>query len=167
MELRPSNQIRQEKHFPSSISLRGSLIHCQCGRQYVGCTTQELHNRVNKHRMNVHKKFMLHGLSRHCTLEFPEDNYHISITLIDRVKVLHQIDLETLKRSEVFWIYTLKTLQPTANIYVYSWDVPHSQRNSKKSLALSGTTNRIKENNISLHIISTHYHPQALKSPEP
>lgn len=36
------------------------LIHCRCGLQYVGHTTQQLHNRLNKHRANIKNKFNLH-----------------------------------------------------------------------------------------------------------
>lgn len=41
------------------------LLECICGAQYVGRTIQKLHLRINKHRANVRKGFLHHGVSRH------------------------------------------------------------------------------------------------------
>lgn len=41
---------------------------------YTGRMIQKLHIQMNKHRSNRKNKFMLHSISRHCTLEHPEKN---------------------------------------------------------------------------------------------
>lgn len=38
-------------------------IHCHCCLQYVGRTNQKLRNRINRHRANVKKGFLLHNIA--------------------------------------------------------------------------------------------------------
>lgn len=88
------------------------LIQCMCGKQYVGRTTQKLHNRINRHRANIKKKFQLHGLSRHCANEHPECTRPYIVYPIDQIKASVQDRFGRLKKREIYWMYRLKTLQP-------------------------------------------------------
>lgn len=89
------------------------LLQCICKRQYVGRTIQNLHKRMNKHRANIKKGFLLHGVSRHCSTEHPAVPHPITVTPIDFIDPTVQNRFETLKKREMFWIYRLKTLQPS------------------------------------------------------
>lgn len=93
------------------------LMECPCGRQYVGCTIQKLHQRVNKHRANICNKFLLHRFSKHISQEHisqehPLDPIPFKINPIDHVPFFIQNRFEQLKKREVFWIYKLRSLQP-------------------------------------------------------
>lgn len=69
-----------------------------------------LHNRQNRHSLNIWKTFFLH---EHRLLEHPGDLNPITIIPIDHVKESTSNRFEVLKRREAFWIYKLRTLQPT------------------------------------------------------
>lgn len=73
------------------------IIECPCGLQYVGRTIQKLHLRVNKHRANIQNKFMLHGLSRHCSIDHPSALKPFKITPI--YQCLYRIDLNNLRKG--------------------------------------------------------------------
>lgn len=87
-------------------------ILCCCGHQYVGRTTQKLHTRINRHRANIQNKFLLHGLSRHCTIEHPNEKQPFRGIPIDHIKAMMQNRFDKLKKLEIYWMYRLKTLQP-------------------------------------------------------
>lgn len=86
------------------------LIECCCNRQYIGRTTQPLHKRINKHRANIHNKFLLYGLSRHCTVDHPDAKKPFKITPIDHINISAHDRFEKLKKRKVYWIYKMKTL---------------------------------------------------------
>lgn len=88
------------------------MIQCIFGKQYVGRTTQELHNRINQHRANIKKGFWLHGLSRHCTQHHQGEVHPFKVFPIDHIASNVHNRFEQLKKREVYWIYRLKTLQP-------------------------------------------------------
>lgn len=88
------------------------LVECICKKQYVGRTIQELHDRMNKHRANIKKKFLLHGVSKHCTFKHPDTSGPIKLIPIDQIESNVQNRFDILKKREMFWIYRLRTLQP-------------------------------------------------------
>lgn len=88
------------------------LIQCQCGKEYVGRTTQKLHDRLIQHRANIKKRFLLHGLSRHCAQHHPDATNLLTVFPIDHIRTTTHNRFEQLKKCVIFWIYRLKTLQP-------------------------------------------------------
>lgn len=88
------------------------LIECVCGQQYIGRTIQKLHLRLNKHRSNIKKGFIQHGVSRHIHNLHPGIENPIKITPIDHIPSEIPNRFERLKNKETFWIYKLQTLNP-------------------------------------------------------
>lgn len=86
-----------KQHLTCSSSYVIYLIECKCGTQYVGRTTQQLSRRLNKHRENIKKKFLLQSVSRHCAQEHPDDPNPIRITPIDHVDMSTHNRFTTLK----------------------------------------------------------------------
>lgn len=78
----------------------------------MGRTTKKLHNHINKHQANIKKKFMLHGLSRHCASKHPDQINPFVVLPIDILICLYKIGSNNLKKSEIFWMCRLKTLHP-------------------------------------------------------
>lgn len=84
----------------------------KCGVQNIGHTIQRLQQRMNKHRTNIRKGFMQHGVSRHIFLHHHDDSCPYTVTPIDQFLSLASNRFEKLKPKEMYWIFKLQTLQP-------------------------------------------------------
>lgn len=67
------------------------LLQCKCGYQYVGRTMQKLQSRMNQHRSNIKKGFLLHSVLRHCSERHANEQF--PLTPIDHILELYQIGL--------------------------------------------------------------------------
>lgn len=87
------------------------LITCtKCKKQYVGLTTKQLNTRINHHRSNIFQDKTIY-LCIH--FNFPDHSINnLSVQVIDRVKSINHNPLQELRQLEMYWIHTLKTLQP-------------------------------------------------------
>ena len=82
------------------------LITCtKCKKQYVGYTTNQLNQRINRHRSNIINNKDIY-ISRH--FNFSDHNLrNLSVQVIDTAP-----NIPELKKLEKFWILTLETYVP-------------------------------------------------------
>lgn len=88
------------------------LIECVRGVQYAGRIVQKLHQRLNMHRNNIKKYFLLQSVSRHMSTNHPEMLNSYSVMPIDHITSSVPNRFEALKKREIYWIYKLDTLKP-------------------------------------------------------
>lgn len=74
--------------------------------------TQKLHCRINQHRANIKKGFLVNVLSRHFLVCLGNGPFTFSVPHIDYVPLQVSNWFEQLKKKEMFWIYRVGTFQP-------------------------------------------------------
>lgn len=98
-----SNQTDDTFSIKYPLTCKSSYIiyhmECPCGLQYIGRTIQPLHRRMNKHRTNIRKKFLLQSVSTHYAMAHSETVPSISITLIDHIPLSTHNRSATLKKT--------------------------------------------------------------------
>ncbi|KAM4034696.1 LOW QUALITY PROTEIN: uncharacterized protein ACNLHF_021375 [Anomaloglossus baeobatrachus] len=94
-----SNLIKHER-----IHTGKELFCSECGKCF-----NEKTSLIHMH--NIKKGFLLHGLSRHCTMVH-DKKINFTITPIEQISSNISNRHEMLSKKETFWIYKLNTLKP-------------------------------------------------------
>lgn len=83
------------------------LTECVCDKQYIGRTIQKRNQRMNKHRANIKRKFLLQSLSKPAFLHHTDIDHPFTVTPIDHVPSYTANRFNVLKRHEMYWMFQL------------------------------------------------------------